>query len=47
MAQKLAAEILAAAKEEGAAVKNVWIHIKWLTLIKRSHTSDSRKWQEI
>ena len=29
MSQKLAAEILAASKEEGAAVKNVWIHIKW------------------
>ena len=46
MAQKLAAEILAAAKEEGAAVKNVWIHTKWQMQIKHFHILDSRKWHK-
>ena len=46
MAQKLAAEILAAEKEEGAAVKKKLIHIKWRKRIKLFHTLDSKKWQE-
>ena len=40
MAQKLAAEILAAAKEEGAAVKKELIHTKWQKQIKHSLTLD-------
>ena len=48
MALKLASEILAAAKEEGAAVKNVQILTRWLKQIKHSHTLDSNStWQEI
>lgn len=40
MAQKLAAEIIAASKEEGAAVKKKWIRTVWLKLTKHSHTLD-------
>ena len=40
MAQKLAAEILASSKEEGAAVKKKLVHKKWLKPIKHSLTSD-------
>ena len=43
MAQKLAAEILAAAKEEGAAVKKELILTKWQKQIKHSHTLDFNK----
>ena len=40
MALKLANEILAAFKEEGAAVKKQLIRIKWLKQIKLSHILD-------
>ena len=48
MAQKLAAEILAASKEEGSAVKKRVDTHKWPKQIKHSHTLDfNQKWQEI
>ena len=40
MAGKLASEILAAAKEEGAAVKREWILTKWQKRTKHSLTLD-------
>ena len=43
MAQKLASEILAAAKEEGAAVKKRMIRTKWPKQIKHSLTLDSNR----
>ena len=39
MADKLAGEIIAASKSEGAAVKKKKIHTGWLRLTKPSHTS--------
>jgi ribosomal protein S7 len=36
MAQRLASECLAAAKEEGAAVKKEWILTRWQKLTKHS-----------
>ncbi len=47
MAQRLASEILAAAKEEGAAVKKRVDTIRWQKQTKHSHTLDFNKWQEI
>ena len=43
MAQKLAGEVLAAAKEEGAAVKREWILIKWRRLTKHFPTLDFKR----
>jgi ribosomal protein S7 len=40
MAQRLASECLAAAKEEGAAVKKEWILTRWQKLTKHSLTLD-------
>lgn len=42
MKEKLAGEMVAAAKGEGAAVKKKRIRTKWLRLTKRSLTSDSK-----
>ena len=43
MALRLAQEVLAAAKEEGAAVKKEWTPTKWPRPIKHSHTLDSNQ----
>ena len=40
MAQKLAAEILAASKEDVQPLRSVWIHTRWRKLIKHFPTSD-------
>jgi small subunit ribosomal protein S7 len=37
LAQRLVSECLAAAKEEGAAVKKEWILTRWQKLTKHSH----------